>query len=128
MSEIGVLGTGCDHEIVVRNAAAFRNHLSARRVDARNIRQNDLGVPLPMEDASDRRRDISRREPRRRDLVEQRLKQVVVVAIDDGDVERRLRQLLGRRKAAESCSDNYDAMAPGRCVHGSHVNARLSLC
>jgi hypothetical protein len=31
----------------------------------------------------------------------QRLNQVVIVAIDNGGVERRLRQLLGRREAAE---------------------------
>ena len=60
MSEIGMLGASRDDEIVVGNAAAFREHLAARRVDARNFRQNDLGVLLPMQDAADRRGNSDR--------------------------------------------------------------------
>ena len=113
MSEIGMLGTSRDDEIVVGNAAAFREHLAARRVDARNLRQNDLGVPLPTQDAADRRRNICRRQARGRDLVEQRLEQVIVVTIDDHDVKRCLRQLLGGRKSTESCSNNHDPRGSG---------------
>src|SRR5215831_10442464 len=45
---------------------------------------------------------------------------MIVVAINDGYVERGLRQLLGRRKAAESCPDDDDARAPGTGVVGNH--------
>src|SRR6266566_8536087 len=127
MSKIGMLGAGRDDEMVVRDAAAFREQFSARRVDARNFRQNDLGIALPMEDAADRRCDISRRQTRGRDLVEQRLEQVVIVAIDDGDIKRRLRELLGRRKAAESRSDDDDARWPGCGMNGCHISF-ASLC
>ena len=109
MSKIGVLGAGRDDEMVVRDAATFREQFSARRVDARNFRQNDVGIALPMEDAADRRCDISGRQTRGRDLVEQRLEQVVIVTIDDRDIKRRPRELRGRRKAAESRSDDDDA-------------------
>ena len=43
------------------------------------------------------------------------------MAIDDGDVEWRSRQLLGSREPAESCSNNYNARAPRRGVDGGHV-------
>ena len=36
MPKIGMLGTGCDDEIIVGNAAAFRDHFSACRIDPRN--------------------------------------------------------------------------------------------
>ena len=51
-------------------------------------------------------------------MVEQRLEQVIVVAIDDQDVKRCLRQLLGHRKSTESRSDNYDLRGSG--MVGSH--------
>ena len=126
MPKIGMLGTSCDEEMIVGNAAAFGDHFSACRIDSRNFRQNHFGVPLPTEDAADRRRNITRRQARGRDLVEQRLEQVIVVAIDDRDVERRFRQLLGRRKPTETCPDNYDT--EGSAMAEGHVGACLSLC
>jgi hypothetical protein len=47
-----------------------------------------------------------------RDLIEQRLEQVIVVAIDNGDVEGGARQSFGGREPAESRSDNDDARTP----------------
>ena len=49
MPKIGVLRASRDNEIVVWNTAAFRDHFAARGINARNIRQNDVGVPLPMD-------------------------------------------------------------------------------
>src|SRR5262249_47178047 len=102
MPKIGVLGAGRDDEIVAWNTAAFWEHFAALVINARNIRQNDMGVLLPTENCTNRGGYISRRQSCGRDLIEQWLKQMIVVAINDGYVERGLRQLLGRRKAAES--------------------------
>jgi len=89
MAEIGVLGPRSYYEVIVGNTAAFREHLAAPGINTRNFRQNDLGVLLPTEDTADWGRNISRRETRGGDLIKQGLEQVVVVAINDGDIERR---------------------------------------
>ena len=89
MPKISMLGTGCYDEIIVGNAAAFRDHFPACRIDSRNFCQNDFGVLLPTDDAADWGRNISRRETRGGDLIKQGLEQVIVVAIDDRDVEWR---------------------------------------
>src|SRR5215216_4996029 len=97
MPEIGVLGSGRDDEIVVRNASSFCDNLVPRSIDARDLRQDDLRVFLPTKYAANRRGDIRGRQAGGRNLIEQRLEQVIIVAVDDGDVERRLRQLFARR-------------------------------
>src|SRR6266511_1697068 len=128
MPEIGVLGPSRDDEIVERNAAPFRDHFFARSIDSRDLRQDHIRVVLPTENAANRRRDISGRQGGGRDLIEQRLEQMVIVAIDDGDVEGPLRQLLGSRQTAEPCSDDHNARAPGYGLgHVGHDVTRLSL-
>src|SRR5262249_11488730 len=97
--------------MVERNAAPFRDHLFASGIDSRHLRQDDAGVPLSTNNPANRGRYVAWRQTRGGDLVKQRLEQVIVVAIDDGDVEGRRRQLFGGRKAAESCADNDDAGA-----------------
>src|SRR5262245_3592250 len=126
MTEIGVLGAGGDDEMVVENAASLRDYLFARGIDPRDFRQDHLRVLLAPQDAADRRGDVSGRQPGGRDLIEQRLEEVIVVAIDDGDVERCSRQLLGRRQPAESRPDDHDARASARKLNGAHDTARLS--
>ena len=57
-------------------------------------------------------RSITGRKPAGSHLVEQRLKEVVIGAIDKRDLDRRLGQTLGRVQAAETASDDDDAVAP----------------
>ena len=54
------------------------------------------------------RGDIGRRKTRGRDLIEQRLKQVMIVAVDQRDVERLPGEALGDRQSAEAAADNDD--------------------
>jgi hypothetical protein len=54
------------------------------------------------QDAADRRGDIGGRQPGGRDLIEQRLEQVIVVLVDDGDVERLVRPAPWRRTVRRS--------------------------
>ena len=88
VTEIGVLRAGREDQVVVGNAAALGDHLAPRRVDARHLAEHDIDVPRARQDAADRRGDVGRREPGGRHLIEQRLEQVIVVLVDDGDVER----------------------------------------
>jgi hypothetical protein len=55
----------------------------AAEVDADGAAEQDLDVALAAEDRADRVRDLGGAEAGHRHLVEQRLKQVVVAAVDD---------------------------------------------
>ena len=50
--------------------------------------RQDVGVGLPAQDVADRRRDLALGEDPGRELVEQRLEQVVVGAVDHRDLDR----------------------------------------
>ena len=82
-----MLGAGRDDEIVERNAAAFGDDFLGGDIDTRHLRQDHARVLLPTKNAANRRSDIGRRQARGRDLIEQRLEQMIVVPIDDDDVE-----------------------------------------
>ena len=57
---------------------------------------------LPAQDPADRRGDVGGRQPGGGHLIQQRLEDVVVVAIDDGDVDRRAPAARARRPARRS--------------------------
>ena len=57
-----------------------------------------------------RRRDVGRIQRRRRDLVEQRLKQVMVAAVDHRQPHRSVLECLRRRDPAESAADDHDML------------------
>jgi hypothetical protein len=59
--------------------------------------------------AADRRGDVARGERRGRDLVQQRLEEVVVVPVDQGDVDRRAIERARRAQAPEPAADDDDA-------------------
>src|SRR5712672_1129441 len=65
----------------------------------------------------DRPGDLRGREHRRADLVEQRLEQVMVALVDDGDAQPRpgcgAGEPLTERQTAEACADDDDVMRLG---------------
>ena len=63
-------------------------------------------------------RDLARREQAGGDLVEQRLEQVVVGAVDQRDLGPAAGQDLRRPDAAEAAADDHHAMS-WRLVHGA---------
>jgi hypothetical protein len=60
---------------------------------------------------TDRRGDVRRREDRRRHLIEQRLKYVVVAAVDQEDLGIGMPQRMRRRDPGEAAADDDDALA-----------------
>ena len=68
---------------------------------------------LAAQHAAQRRGDLALGEDAGRDLVEQRLEQVVVGAVDEGDLDRRASERLRRVEAAEASTDDEDAMCAG---------------
>ena len=54
-------------------------------IDAEHFGEQDGGVRVAADDLSDRRRDVRCGEARRCDLVEERLKEMMVAAVDERD-------------------------------------------
>ena len=75
-----------------------------------------------MQNSAQRRRDLPLREDPGGHLVEQRLEEVVVVPIDEGDPDRSTAQDLGREQAAEASADDQHSM--GTRGHGLPVEER----
>ncbi len=59
------------------------------------------------------------------DLVQQRLEEVVVVPVDQGDVDGRHRQRLGGEEAAEAAADDDDSMASVQAAPSAPSSSRL---
>ena len=98
-----------DDEVVVLELAVAQDHQPARGVDRGRLGEPDAEVALLSQNPADRRRDVAGREPGGRDLIEQRLEDVMVVPVDERDVDRRLRERLGGAQAAEPAADDDDA-------------------
>ena len=89
----GLAAAGDDQAVVVEAVAAVEDHLPLLGVDLGDLGHQDRGVLAVLEIGPDRGRAIARRQRTRRDLVEERLEQVVVVAVDEGHVRVRVAQL-----------------------------------
>jgi hypothetical protein len=68
-------------------------------------------------------RDVSRREGGRSDLVEERLKEVIVVAVDDQQLYGRAAQRSRGEQAAEAAADDHDPGKRAARVHAEQCNA-----
>ena len=107
VSEIIGLCAGRQHQIVIRTGPSIDLHHSIGEVHSIDVTQIDLAVVLIANDFSNRRSDVARGKRCGRDLIEQRLKKMVVVAIDDDDVGVCASQGLGRLESTEATAHNH---------------------
>ena len=82
-----------------------------------HVGEQHRDVLLVAQHPPDRRGDVARRQRRRRDLVQQRLEEMVVVAVDQRDADRRARERPRRVEAAEAAADDHDVWKRSRSVH-----------
>ena len=98
-------------------------------IEPDGLAQEDRGVGVPAEDAPQRLRDLARREGAGRDLVEQRLEQVVVAPVDQRQVDLgvALRSSPCGVQAAEPAADDDDAVRAGggRGIRGGAPGAGM---
>src|SRR5262249_2494601 len=85
--EVARAHAGRDHQIIERNLAdagarGGRLNRAGSKVDSGDLRQEHAGVLLLRLELTDWRSDLGGREDRRRHLIEQRLKDVMVAAVD----------------------------------------------
>ena len=124
MAEIGVRRAGRDDQRVVGDRARSDQDAPPRGIDAGHLRHQHGRVRLLAQDVPDRPGDIGRRQRGGRDLIEQRLKAVVVLrsitVTSTGARGERLR----RFQPAEAGADDDDV---GSTVHDRCPRSVLSL-
>src|SRR5688572_19595371 len=76
------------------------------RINPRNVREQDAQPLLLAQDPPDRRGDVARRKSRGRDLIQQRLKDVVIVAIDDRHLARHVAEAARGVEAGKPAADD----------------------
>ena len=98
---------------------SFERDGPGRRIDGDGGGEQHAHVLLPPENPPDRRGDIAGRQSGRRHLVEQRLEQVVIAAVEQGDADRRALQRLSGGEPAEPSADDHDMW--GFIRHMRHI-------
>ena len=114
MAEIGVGGARGQDEEVVRQLPVAEDQALAAKVDPGGVGQEDGRVALPAQDVAQGRGDVRRGEAGGGDLVQERLEDVMVVAVDERDLDGRAPQRARRGKAGETPADDDDARSRGR--------------
>ena len=104
MAEIGMGRSRGEHQIVVGKVDLAGVDAARREVDRGHPRHGDAGILLLPQDGADRPGDVGWRQRGSGDLVEQRLKTVMVVGVDDHHVGIDIRKCLGCLQAAEAGS------------------------
>src|SRR5215472_18854034 len=78
-------------------------------VHSRDLAQDDGGILLVLENSPDRKANLIGTQNRRRHLVEQGLKQVVIRAIDQNDFRGRILESLSSGQSAKTTADYNDS-------------------
>ena len=111
-AEVGVGGTGGDDEVVVlEHGAGLELDVVLGKVEADGLVHEDFDVLMVAQDGADGLRDVGGREDGKRDLVEQGLEDVVVLAVDQGDVDGELCEVDGGVDAGKAAAEDYNAFA-----------------
>jgi hypothetical protein len=95
VSEISVRGSGGDDQIVVFDLAVVEDDTPACYVDLSGLVEDYPHVSLASQNPSDRPGDVARIQSGGRDLVEERLKQVMILAVDQRNSNRRAAETSG---------------------------------
>jgi hypothetical protein len=114
VAEIRMRRSGPQDQVVVVEESLRELQTSRRQVRARDLREHDLGVELAAQYRANGCTDVGRRQGCGRDLVEERLEDMVIAAIDDGDVDGGMGKRLGRRQAGEPAADDEHPRAAAR--------------
>ena len=94
-----------------------------RGINTRDLRHEDGRILLPPENVANGPSHVGRRKGRGRDLIEKRLKAMVVMAVDHRDLRPRARERLGSFHACKA-SAHDDDVGVG-CRRRVHYSIRL---
>ena len=123
VSEVRLPGSGGDDQAVVGIVERLTRkgggvHHPRLEVESGDPGQGNLHVLVAAQQVPQHRRDLTGGEDAGRHLVEERLEQVMVALVDEGDVDVGPRQHAGGGKATESATDDDDTVARV-LTHGS---------
>ena len=130
MPEVGMRGTGGQHQVIVVMCLALGiDHPLARGFDHARFSHQNGDIALPTQDVAQWRGNVRSRQAGCGHLVEQRLEHVVILAIQQSDADRRTGQGTRCPQARETTTDDQDMGKPGIRWHGSgHSFARSRYC
>ena len=111
VTEIGMHGPRGDDQIVIRHRTGAGFDAPSGGIHAGDIRHQHRRILLLAQDMADRPGDLRRRQRSGRDLIKQRLKAMMVLAIDQGHVDGRAGKGLRGHESAEARPDN-DHLGP----------------
>lgn len=124
VAEVGMGGAGAQHQGVVRNLRAIGQRRGARGlVDVGHFTQAHFHIALVTEDVAQRRGDIRRGQACGGHLVEQRLEQMVVATVHQGDAHVRRGEGTGGPEAGKTATDD-EQVGRGIAGHASLLGGR----
>jgi hypothetical protein len=107
ITEVTRFGARCDDEVIVREYLPCGLNGAAFGIDADDFIKDDVDIPTASRDSPKRRGDVRGRESTGRDLIQQRLEQVVIVSVNPGDADRLIAQATHSGEPAEPTAENY---------------------
>ena len=90
VAEIVMRGAGGDHQIVIGPLAIGQDHAAVGDIEIHHLGKQHFRIVMAAQDDAQRRCDLARRKPAGGHLVKQRLEEMKIAAIDDGEHERSL--------------------------------------
>src|SRR5512146_1219198 len=103
---------GRDDQIVIgKIGATLEANATRLKTKSNYFVQQHLDISVAPQDTPDRGRDVAGRKSRRRDLVQQRLEGVVILAIDQHHIDRLVPETPRGVQTPEAASDYDNAFA-----------------
>ena len=132
MAEIGVARAGGENQRVVgQGVAVIEQHALVRGIDAAHGGEQGRDLGAVAQQIADRPGDLGGRQRRGRDLIEQRLEQMMVAPVDQRDRDRRAGKPIApsparRSRRRRSPRDGVCAAAPVRSSCGNALRFQIS--
>ena len=97
-----------DEGVIVRRRPRGEDDPATLVIDALDAIEQHAGARVLFYDRAHRSRDIRRRQAGSRDLVEQRLKQMVVLPVDQGNIDGMAREFGARCETGKTGADDHN--------------------
>ena len=103
----GAAGAGGQHQVVVATGLAVENDLLAFRVDVGHLSEKHLNIALFADQLSQWGGDVTAGNEPGGHLIQQRLEQIEIALVDQGDAHIGLGQSLAGMHAGEAAAHNH---------------------